>query len=209
TDEIDEWQSQVVNVNRKRLADGCLPKMAAQLVYRPGVNLLQGEYAVRSNIKAMVGPWRTAAGFLLAFIGLSVVGQAAVFFKLRHDDRVLTEQVTEICTERFGTSQLSRCRADMQRRLADAGQTATAGSDGFLDMLAAIAEHADRRMTFESFNFTDRVMRVDVVSPTVGFLDGLDRALTDTGRFDVAVESTNQQDPNNVRARLRVVAVSP
>jgi type II secretory pathway component PulL len=207
--EIDDLRQSLDNIEVKELPDGCLPRLAASLLSRPGTNLLQGQYAARSNLHALAEPWRVAAAFLIGFVAFSVVAQGAAYFKLLSDDRALDRQVTEICTREFRIEQLSGCRVEMQRRLNEAGQTASGAGGGWLASLAAVAEFADDGLAIERIDYRNRVMALEVVATSVPHLDAFDRRLTETGRFAVEIQSTRDEDGGGYRSRLQVMAAEP
>lgn len=206
--EIDAWRGRVANLNVRELPEGVLPRLAAGLVHRPGTNLLQGHYAPSSNVGALLRPWRFAAGFLLAFLAFTVVGKAAELWKLSQDDSRLTAQATELCSTRFSSAQLTRCRAEMQRRLADNNQAGALGGAGFLSTLAAVAAAGGDGLAVGGINYRSRVLTLEAVVPSIAFLDTFNQRLAESGPFRVEVQSTSPQG-GRVDVRLQIVAVQP
>jgi type II secretion system protein L len=208
-DEIEAWRPQIESLNVRELADGCLPKLAAGLVFQPGVNLRQGDYALRSSLRAMARPWRYAAGFALALIAFGVAGEGLEFLKLRRDENRLTAEATDICAQSYGSPQLSRCLVEMGRRLADYGQSTSSGGSGFLSTLAAIAGAVDDAMTINSISFRDRAVTLDLTTPNAAYLDSFDQELTASNRFALEPQNTTNEPDGRIRVRMRVVALNP
>src|SRR5690606_24292148 len=103
----------------------------------PGTNLLQGEYAPKSNLAPLLKPWRAAAGLLLGLVLVSFAAQAAEYLSLRQQSRALEATLTEICRRDFSVS-VDACERAVRQRLNDAGVAASGTS--FLAALSAIAE---------------------------------------------------------------------
>jgi len=101
--EIDQWRQGIANLNVKVLAEGCLPKLASTLVFENGANLLQGDFAPRSNLRTLARPWKAAAGFALAFLLISVLGKGAELIKLSRDQAQLTAEATSVCAESYAS----------------------------------------------------------------------------------------------------------
>lgn len=208
--EIEAWQPAVANLNVRELADGCLPRLAANLVHRPGPNLLQGAYATRSDYAMLVQPWRLAGGFALGLLALSLVGTGAEVFKLSGDDQRLTEQATELCTRYFSSPQLARCRLEVQRLLAANNQASASGGPGFLGALATLAESAGDTLTIENLNYRNATLTLDVIAPSAAYLDGLNQQLAATGEYQLIIESMdNVPNGAGMKTRMRVVEPQP
>lgn len=205
--EIDAWQAEVARLDIKTLPQGCLPRLAAGLVHRPGCNLLQGDYAPRSNYAALARPWRTAAGFLLGFVAFTLLGKGALVWKLSRDADRLEAEITEVCTTAYGSPQLSPCRLEMQRRLAAAGQSGGGSGQGdFLPALSVIAQAAGDAMTMENLAYRDGVMSLEVVTPSTGYLDAFDQGVSQAGNLEVRVQS-NTPEGNGFKTRLQIVGL--
>ena len=205
--EIDAWREQIGDLDIKELADGCLPRLASNLVHSPGINLLQGSYAPRSSLTALARPWRTAAGFLLAFVALGLLGKAAVVWKLTMDSERLREEIASICTASYTSAQFNDCRLEMLRRLDSVGQTASGSGSGYLSTQATIAEAAGNGLRMENMSYRDGVLRLVFVAPNVPFVETFSRAITQSGRFQVRDQSTSAEE-NGVETRLSIVEQS-
>lgn len=208
-DEIETWRQNAGEVNVMELADGCLPKLAAGLVFQSGTNLLQGDYAPRSNIRALARPWRAAASLAVFFLAFSVLGKGAEYFKLNSDRQQIDSEASAICAESYSSPQLSRCLVEMGRRLADYGQPISAGGEGFLTTLAAVAESLDSAMSIDGIGYRDGIMTLELITPNVGYLDNFDQRLTETGRFALDIQNTVPDSNGSLSSRVRIVSQTP
>jgi hypothetical protein len=96
----------------------------------------------------------------------------------------------------------------MGRRLADHGQTAAAGGEGFLSILAAIAESLEPAMSIEAISFRDGTMTLELITPNISYLEAFDQRLTGSGQFALDVQTTQEGSDGSLNARVRIVAQS-
>src|SRR5690606_3061390 len=100
-DELRTLGDRIESTQVKLMADGALYRLGATLVAQPGTNLLQGEFAPKSNIAALLKPWRAAAGLLLGLVLVSFASQAAEYLSLRQQKQALDVTLTQICQAEF------------------------------------------------------------------------------------------------------------
>jgi hypothetical protein len=94
----------------------------------------------------------------------------------------------------------------MGRRLADSGQSTTAGGQGFLSMLAAVAGSLDAAMSIEGIGYRGGVLTLELIAPNVGHLDGFDQRLSEGGRFALDIQNTVPDEDGSLSSRVRIVA---
>jgi general secretion pathway protein L len=206
--EIDALRDTSDSLDVRALADGALPHLAQTLLTQGGTNLLQGEFAPRSNLIAMAKPWRTAAGLAAAALLLAVLAEGLILIKLHRDDNALTAQAAEICAADYSSAELNRCRTEMQRRLSQAGQASTESGAGFLGMLATVAEAVGNGAALEALSYRNSVLDLEVVVADVTALDALSQQVSSSGRFSVRL-LTNTPEAEGLKSRIQVVEGSP
>jgi general secretion pathway protein L len=189
----------------KLLGDGLFPYLAATLAQRPGTNLLQGQYAPKSNWPALLKPWRVAASLLVASIALALLLQGASYLQLRRADAALGDVVAPACQRVVGDASVSGCQREVRQRLGANAGTAT---EDFLSTLAAIAAARDPEMRIDALNYRNRAMNLQLIVPSVTALDEFSRELESMRRFDVEIEAANQVDAGT-EGRLRIVGANP
>ena len=199
--------SELSSINVRVLDRDALPIFAAKLVNQPGTNLLQGPYAPKSNWAALLQPWRFAAMLLVGLIGMTLISNLADYFSMRRHDAELTAAVETNCAEQFRATILRQCEAQLQARLRSSGDTSQ-GGENFLSTLSTIAEFAGDDSRFETLSYRNRVMNVQMVAPDVSAVDQFSQQLNGTGRFTVAVQSSNPQPEGGVEARVEIVGAS-
>jgi general secretion pathway protein L len=204
-DELASLGGRFSSADVKLLNDGVFPHLAATLAQRPGTNLLQGEYAAKSNWVAMMKPWRVAASLAAASIVLSLLLMGAEYWQLRRADAALELVVAPACERVVGDSSTSGCQREVRQRLGAAGGTAT---EDFLSTLAAIAAASDPEMRIDALSYRNRAMNLQLVVPSIVALDTFSRELEETRRFDVELETTSQLD-SGTEGRLRITGANP
>jgi general secretion pathway protein L len=187
------------------LDEGSLPRFAATLSAQPGTNLLQGDYAPRSNWLPAVRPWRFAAGLLLGLIALAAATQAAQYLSLQRQERSLAQIIEVTCREHYGLPQMSACRSEMQRRLAAAGQAMSGPAQGFLVVLLAVAQNRDSGSQITALSYRNGVMDLRLRVPSVPVLDEFVQRMSESNLLEVRIQSANPAD-NGVESQLQIVA---
>jgi type II secretion system protein L len=202
--ELAEIHSRVASFDVKALDGGALPRLASTLVFRPGANLLQGQYAPKSDYLGMLRPWRFAAAVSLVWVGVTLSTQVAEYFTLRNDDAALTSEMTAICAQAFGSASIAQCTAQLRARLTALGEQ-SAASAGFLSTLTLLAEsEIDGRI--EAMSYRNRVMDLQLTVPSVMQLDALTQRIGDNGRFVARIQSTNPSE-SGIEGRVQIAEV--
>jgi general secretion pathway protein L len=202
--EIEDWRGVVDELDIKELADGCLPRQAANLVHRPGINLLQGDYGRRSDAAALVRPWRTAAGLLVGLGLLALLGKLAIVVKLGSDAELLLEEITAICAQSYSTPQENGCRLEMLRRFDRSGQTAATSGSGYLQTQSVIAEAGGNALSIQAMTYRSGVLTLDFLAPSVPFVETFAQAIAGSGRYQVR-DQTTTAEADGVKARMSIV----
>ena len=206
--ELAELQQRTSSIDVQLLPEGPLPRFGSTLITRPGSNLLQGNYAPKSNWGALVRPWRLAAGLLLGLAALTMLAEGARYLSLSREDQALSALLQTGCQRSFQSAQLANCRAEVQRRLAPTGAAATGSGTqrGFLATLAAFTEAREPNSRVEALSFRNGVMDLRVQAPSVPVLDELARNVGAGGEFQVNIQSANPTD-QGVEGRLQIVGL--
>ena len=198
--ELAEVHSRVPSLDVKALEGGALPRLAATLVFRPGANLLQGPYAPKSDYSGMLRPWRLAAAVFIAWIGVTLSTQVIEYFALRSNDAALTEELTSTCAQAFGSASLDQCTAELRARFASLGESA---DEGFLSTLAVLAESEVDGGRIESLRYSNRVMDLQLIVPSVMQLDSFAQRIGESERFVMSIQSTSPRDAG-VEGRVQI-----
>jgi general secretion pathway protein L len=206
--DLRRLQTRIASTDVKLMADGAWYRLASTLARHPGINLLQGAYAPKSNWVALLQPWRLAASLVLALALLVVLGRGAEYLTLRHEDAALAAQLDEQCAKRIGARQLAQCESEVQRRLAAAGQPSSGASRDFLATLAAVAASQRAQSRIEALSYRNAIMDLQLVVPDVPALDAFKESVEGSKRYEVKIQSTTPGQ-DGVEGRLQVVGANP
>jgi len=200
--ELAALDERVESTQVKLIGDGALYRFAATLIARPGTNLLQGPYAPKSNVGALLAPWRSAAVLLLGLLLVSFVGQAAEFWFLRRQSQALDAQLAESCAQLLSQQQLEACRRSVRARLSQSGLLDSSGA--FLPALSAVAEARIPDSRLSQLSYRNGVMDIQLVVPDVPSLDAFTREIEGNERFDARILFANP-DGDRVDGRVQIV----
>lgn len=187
--------------------DGPLPRFAAALINEPGVNLLQGSYAPRSDWRPLLQPWRAAAAFLGGLLILVVGVEAAELFTLSNRDEALTSTLEAKCRTVFpGSSSLSACRSQLERHMGERTQD-SGDQRQFFSTLLAVGTAVGKQAELQSLNFRNGIMDLKIVAPNVETLDKIQRQVSAGGSLQAEIQSANPTDAG-VEGRIQIKGAS-
>ncbi|HEU4617174.1 MAG TPA: type II secretion system protein GspL [Gammaproteobacteria bacterium] len=197
----------VESTDVKLMADGAWYRLASTLARQPGINLLQGAYAPKSNWPALLKPWRFAATLLIGAAVLAIVARGAEYLTLRHEDAVLTAKLAEQCAKSVGVRQLDRCESEVKRRLAASGQAGTGASRDFLEALAAVAGAQRPESRIEALSYRNATMDLQLMVPDVNALNAFVDSVKRSKRYDANIQST-APGKDGVESRVQVAGAN-
>jgi general secretion pathway protein L len=99
---------------------GCPPDLwAAGLDEKRAINLLQGQYRIKSDIGRMLKPWRAAAALLGVWIALQAVQGIIDQRRLAAEERALRAEIEQVYRDTFpNAARIVNARVQMEQQLA-------------------------------------------------------------------------------------------
>lgn len=204
----DDWRvlrKELASVDINLLPDGVLPRLAVTVASGRGVNLLQGRYGPRSDLRALFHPWRYAAILFLALGAVAIGTKAADLFRLNRDEAALMAQFKE---------EYRQIRPDDTREIVDPisivnslrrSVGAPVASGVFLPSLQqlgmALQQHSGAQI--EAISYRAGVIDVRLTAPDVATLDNIQRSVSSSGRFAASIQSTDQVG-EKVSSRIQI-----
>ncbi len=187
------------------LPDGALPRLAVTVAAGRGINLLQGRFGPKTELSAMFQPWRYAAILLLALGVVGLAGKAVDYYRLGQDEAALQEQFTREYRE---------LRPDDTREILDPVSTvnsirrslgAPVTSEIFLPSLQQLSEALSQNTAaeIEAISYRAGVIDVRLTAPDVATLDSIQRQVSSSGRFNAAIQSTDQVG-DKISSRIQI-----
>ena len=177
--EIEATRTRLAGLHTQLLASGALPWLAAQLPTATPINLLQGQYAPRTSLRANWSRWRLAAGLAAALLLLHAASQLYASWNLGREARELDEQISALAGPQYaGASESIRPRLEAQLR--DAG---AAGHSGLLSALQALAQAISGApgARLRSLNYHDGTLELKVRASDAQSIDRINQSLRAAG----------------------------
>lgn len=199
----------------KQLADGVLPFAARHILSRGGINLLQGDYALRSNVGANLRPWALAATLVGIALVLSVVGSALEMRELERTSARLDGDIVQLLrrvqpgagaasnAERQLTNLVSRARGN-----TNTTGTSVGGSDGapFLPTLNTVAgamQAAGDDTSIEAIAYRGGVFDIRITAPSAQVLEGFTQQVSAVAGLNAKIQRT-EQDEDMIKSFVQI-----
>lgn len=194
------------SVDVNLLPDGALPRLAVTVASGTGINLLQGPFGAKTEIRTLFRPWRYAAIFLLALGVVGLAGKAADYYRLTVEHQTLVTQFSE---------EYRRIRPNDTREVVDpvgtvnslrrSQGTTAAGPQVFLPSLQQLASAvaANTAVTIEAISYRAGVVDVRLTAPDIPTLDKIVQAVGASGRFSASMQSADRSG-EQVNSRIQI-----
>ncbi len=195
-----EMESLDVNL----LPDGVMPRLAVTVAAGAGVNLLQGDFGARAEYSGMFKPWRYVAILLLAFGVVGIAAKASDYFMLKRQEAELKQQFEaeyrQISPDAASVSDPARLVDSLRARAGKSGPAPV-----FLQTLEQLSRalQQNKDAQIEAISYRAGVVDVRLSAPNVSTLDKIQRVVGESGQFEAAIQSTDQ-DGERVSSRIQI-----
>ncbi len=204
-----DWNAlrhELASVDINLLPDGALPRLAVTVAAGNGINLLQGRYGAKTEIGALFRPWRYAAILFLTLGLLAFGGKVADYHRLTQEETVLKTQFEQAYRS---------IRPGDQREIVDPVATVNSvrrslgGPSALQVLLPSLVQlgqalQQNQTANIEAISYRAGVIDVRLTAPDVATLDSIQKAVSNSGRFSAAIQSTDQVgDKVNSRIQIR------
>ena len=208
-----DWNAlrhELASVDINLLPDGVLPRLAVTVAAGNGINLLQGRYGAKTEIGALFRPWRYAAVLFLTLGVLVFGGKVADYYRLTQEEVALKAQFAQV---------YQSIRPNDQREVVDPVATVNSVRRGLgaptalqvlLPSLLQLGQAVQQNQTakIEAISYRAGVIDVRLTAPDVATLDKIQKAVSSSGRFSAAIQSTDQVGEKiNSRIQIREAGV--
>lgn len=202
----DELRPQVESLDVRVLAEGPLPRLAAQAVTAPGVNLLQGAFARQSGLGAWWPAWRLAAALLLALALLATGTALLELRRLRGEVAALDATIDQAFHYVFpDAGPIQDARAQLSSQLQRLGGQGGGASHEFLDALRVVAQAVAGigGARVEAVSYRTGTLELRLRAPNVEALDRIQQQVTQAGGMQAQIQSANAAG-DEVVGRLQI-----
>lgn len=204
-----EWiaiRHELESLDVNLLPDGVMPRLAVTVATGAGINLLQGDFADKTEYSGLFKPWKYAAMLLLALVIVGVVGKATNLYILKEQEALFRERfMAEYRQVSPGASEVPDPAAVIASLKARAGRSDT--PQVFLQSLEhlsrALRENSEAQIV--AITYRAGVVDIRVNAPNVATLDSIQRSIGESGRFVASIQSTDQEG-EKVSSRMQIQA---
>jgi general secretion pathway protein L len=196
---------ELADVDVNLLPDGVLPRLAVTVAAGNGVNLLQGRYGPKTEVGAMLRPWRYAVALLLALLIAAFAGKAVDAYRLGREEAALRTQFTDLYRQiRPGdtTAVIDPVATVNSLRRSRGGPVSEAVFLPSLRVLASALREHDTA-TLEAVSYRAGVVDVRLSAPDVSTLDRIQKSVSSSGRFSASIQSTDQVG-DRISSRIQI-----
>ena len=196
----------VESLEIRAMPDGALPRLAAQIVTSPGVNLLQGDYAHRTGFGAYWPAWRRSAALLGAIVLAALAVQTLELRRINSEIAALDQTIDQAFHYVFpDAGPIDDARTQLSNRLQQLGGQSAGGSHEFLDALRVVAQAVggNSQARIEGVNYRPGSMELRLRAPSVEVLDRIQQAVSQSGGLQAQIQSANASG-NEVVGRLQI-----
>jgi general secretion pathway protein L len=192
------------SVDVKFLPDGATPRLAVTVATGAGINLLQGQYAPRKEYSGLFRPWKYAAMLAVAFGLIGIGAKALDYYLLSQQEAELKQTFNAEYRQMLpGAPEVNDPAAVIEslRRRIGAVETAPLFLQSMEQLSKAIQQH--RAAKIQAISFRAGVVDLRMSAPDVATLDGVQRAIGESGQFRASIQSTDQ-DGEQVSSRIQI-----
>jgi general secretion pathway protein L len=205
----DRQRMRVENLELKILPNGALPLLAGEIAQRAGVNLLQGNFAPKSELPIKWQDWRLAATLLAGFLVLNLAYKGAQLWQLNRADSALDAAALEVFQRAFpAAGEVNDPWNELRSRLGTEDGDSSAPeqtdlSESLEALSAAFAQTPGIRM--ETLSFRGGELDLQLTAPDVAALDRLRQLISEAGKFTAEIQSANP-DEDLIKGRIQITA---
>jgi general secretion pathway protein L len=168
----------------KLLPDGPLPLLAASVLKRAPVNLLQGPYASKTKLHISFAPWRYAAILAVVFFATHLGLKSWQYFHLRTAEARLDNEITQVFQQAMPGApapEPQAARKQMELRLAQVRGSAPVS--GMMITLATLGEALAKTpdANIEALSYRNNITDLRVLAPSVDALDRIRQVAAERG----------------------------
>ncbi|MCJ7555710.1 MAG: type II secretion system protein GspL [Gammaproteobacteria bacterium] len=209
-DQREQWvekiRSRFPEAEFREMAAGSLPQLAAGLLRKGLVNLLQGKFAPRSNWQRVIRRWRLPAMLAASLLVVVCLVQAATLWRLSSVEAQLDAALEVSLKQVFpGSARINDPRRQLDMLQQSLRGQSPGSSSQFLDTVVALGSILptlkDTRV--ETASYRNQVLDLRLKVPDVTTLDQLQKRMQDGGHFQVTIQSANPRS-DGVEGRIEI-----
>jgi general secretion pathway protein L len=187
------------------MPDGPLALLAVNAASHGTVNLLQGPYALKTEFKFALGPWKYAAILAAAFIVMQLGIKGAQLWHLKREESALDNEIKSLYVQAMPGSlpvAPEEARRRFEARLMEVrrGGQISALMQGLDALSAALAHAPDTQI--DALSYRTNVLDMRITAPNVDVLDKIQRLSQERGA-SAQIQSASPRD-SKIEGRLQL-----
>lgn len=200
---LEALRDEIATVEIRVLPDGVLPHLAAGIVARAPINLLQGHFAPRTQVDRLWRPWRAAAALLAVLAVVMLARQGLELWQLQREEARLDAAIAAAFQQALPGARMEDPRFQVERRLAALRGTAGPGDAGFLEAIETVgaALAGNQGLSIEAVSYRSGVLDLKLVAPSVEALEAFRQAMIRDGDYAATIQ---QADPRGEAVEGRI-----
>ncbi len=191
---LEALRADVTSLEVRMLPDGILPHLAAGVINGKPINLLQGEFAPRTQLDRLWKPWRAAAVLFAGLLALLLGQEALTLYRLQQQEAQLDEAIAAAFQQALPGTRMEDPRFQVERRLAGLPGAGSAANENFLIALETLggALGAAQGVTLEAISYRGGTLDLRLQAPSVDSLEAIRQAVGRDGRFTATIQQADQ-----------------
>lgn len=204
---LQSLRDELTSVELRVLQEGLLPHLAAGVLAREPINLLQGAYAPRTSVEKLWRPWRLAAALAAVLFLVLVFQETLRLVNLKSEERRLDAAVTAAFETALPGTRMVDPRAQVERRLAVIRGTGGAANESFLAALETLgsALAATPNAELQAISYRPGTLDLRLLVPSVETLEQIRQAVSSEGRFSATIQQANPRS-EGVEGHIQVAS---
>jgi general secretion pathway protein L len=204
-EQLEALRPELASVELRVLPEGVLPHLASGVISREPINLLQGQFAPRTQLERLWKPWRPAAALLAVLVVVLVAQQALQLVQLKREEARLDAAIAATFAEAMPGARMEDPRFQVERQLAALRGSGSIANEGFLTALETLGSALGEApgIQLEAISYRTGVLDMRLQAPSVDSLEQVRQAVARDGRFTATIQQANQR-ADGVEGRIQL-----
>lgn len=202
---LEALRAELASLEVRLLPEGVLPHLAAGVVTREPINLLQGQFAPRTQLDRLWKPWRVAAALFGVLAVLLLAQEGLALIQLKQEEAKLDEAIAATFQQALPGARMQDPRFQVERQLAALRGTGGGANEGFLTALETVgsALSSVQGIRLEALSYRTGVLDLRLQAPSVDALEQIRQAVASDGRFIATIQQADQS-AEGVEGRIQL-----
>jgi general secretion pathway protein L len=202
---IEAVRERAANLQIKLLPDGVLPLLALQAAQGGSINLLQGVYTPRTNLRNDLHAWRYAAGLLAGLFAVHLFAKGIELWQLRKQEAALDQQLTLTYSQGLpGAAPVAPAQARQAFESRWTQLQAGGSASGLMSSLNVLSQAMSKNagMQLEAVSYRNDNVDLRITAPSVDALEQIRQQAQASG-ITAEIQAANPKD-NKIEGRLQL-----